>query len=57
MPGEVAPSHRHNQSALRFVVEGEGAFTAVDGERTAMRAGDFIPDAAVALARSRQPRQ
>lgn len=42
MPGEVAPSHRHNQSALRFVVEGEGAFTAVDGERTAMRAGDFI---------------
>lgn len=24
MPGEVAPSHRHNQSALRFVVEGEG---------------------------------
>lgn len=42
MPGEVAPSHRHNQSALRFVVEGEGAFTAVDGERTQMRAGDFI---------------
>ena len=38
----MAPSHRHNQSALRFVVEGEGAFTAVDGERTAMRAGDFI---------------
>jgi gentisate 1,2-dioxygenase len=36
MPGEVAPSHRHNQSALRFVVEGHGAFTAVDGERTAM---------------------
>lgn len=39
MPGEVAPSHRHNQSALRFVVEGEGAFTAVDGERTAMQIG------------------
>ncbi|MEO8935472.1 MAG: cupin domain-containing protein, partial [Burkholderiaceae bacterium] len=31
MPGEVAPSHRHTQSALRFVVEGEGAYTAVDG--------------------------
>lgn len=42
MPGEVAPSHRHNQSALRFVVEGHGAFTAVDGERTAMSPGDFI---------------
>ena len=42
MPGEVAPSHRHSQSALRFVVEGHGAYTAVDGERTAMKPGDFI---------------
>ena len=42
MPGEVAPSHRHTQSALRFVLEGEGAYTAVDGERTTMRPGDFI---------------
>src|SRR6185436_7571649 len=42
LPGEVAPSHRHSQSALRFVVEGEGAYTAVDGERTTMHPGDFI---------------
>ena len=42
MPGEVAPSHRHTQSALRFVIEGEGAYTAVDGERVTMRRGDFI---------------
>ena len=42
LPGEVAPSHRHAQSALRFVVEGHGAFTAVDGERTQMQPGDFI---------------
>jgi gentisate 1,2-dioxygenase len=42
MPGEVAPSHRHVASALRFVIEGEGAYTAVEGERTTMRAGDFI---------------
>lgn len=42
MPGEIAPSHRHTQSALRFVVEGEGAYTAVDGERTTMKPGDFI---------------
>jgi len=34
--------HRHSQSALRFVVEGEGAYTAVDGERTTMHPGDFI---------------
>jgi gentisate 1,2-dioxygenase len=42
LPGEVAPSHRHVQSALRFVVEGKGAYTAVDGERTTMYPGDFI---------------
>src|SRR3990172_3253018 len=42
LPDEVAPSHRHTQSALRFVVEGTGAFTAVDGERTTMHPGDFI---------------
>lgn len=42
LPGEIAPSHRHTQSALRFVVEGCGAYTAVDGERTTMSPGDFI---------------
>jgi gentisate 1,2-dioxygenase len=42
MPGEVAPAHRHAQSALRLVLDGEGAYTAVDGERTTMRRGDFI---------------
>jgi gentisate 1,2-dioxygenase len=42
LPGELAPSHRHTQSALRFIVEGSGAYTAVDGERTTMKPGDFI---------------
>lgn len=42
MPGEVAPAHRHTQSALRFVVEGHGAYTAVDGEKTLMEPGDFV---------------
>jgi gentisate 1,2-dioxygenase len=42
LPGEVAPSHRHTQSALRFVVDGAGAYTSVDGERTVMQPGDFI---------------
>ena len=42
MPGEVAPAHRHTQTALRFVLEGDGAHTSVDGERTAMHEGDFI---------------
>src|SRR5258707_1233020 len=42
MPGEVAPAHRHSQSALRFILEGKGAHTAVDGERTNMEPGDFV---------------
>lgn len=42
LPGEIAPSHRHTQSALRFIVEGESAWTAVDGERTPMHPGDFV---------------
>ncbi len=42
LPGEVAPAHRHTQSALRLVLEGQGAYTSVDGERTSMHRGDFI---------------
>jgi len=42
MPGEIAPAHRHSQSALRFIIEGHGAYTAVDGERTTMQPGDFV---------------
>jgi gentisate 1,2-dioxygenase len=42
-PGEVAASHRHAASALRFIVEGDGGgYTAVDGARTAMQTGDFV---------------
>ena len=42
LPGEVAPAHRHTPTALRFVVDGEGAYTAVEGERTIMHEGDFV---------------
>jgi gentisate 1,2-dioxygenase len=42
LPGEVAPCHRHSQSALRFVLEGEGAYTAVDGEKAVMRQFDLV---------------
>lgn len=41
-PGEIAPAHRHSQSALRFVLEGKGAFTSVDGERHYMSPGDLV---------------
>jgi gentisate 1,2-dioxygenase len=42
LPGEVAPAHRHTASALRFVLESSGGFTAVSGERTTMNRGDFV---------------
>lgn len=42
LPGELAPAHRHSQSALRFIIDGDGAYTAVNGERTLMRYGDFV---------------
>lgn len=42
LPGEVAPAHRHVASALRFIVEGKDAYTAVAGERTMMEPGDFV---------------
>jgi len=42
LPGEWAPSHRHTPNAVRMVVEGEGAWTTVDGEKCAMQRGDLI---------------
>ena len=42
LPGEVAPAHRHVASALRFIIEGKDAYTAVGGERTMMQPGDFV---------------
>jgi gentisate 1,2-dioxygenase len=45
-PGEVAPAHRHSQNAFRFVLEGEGVWTVVDGDPVAMRRGDLLLTAA-----------
>lgn len=42
LPGEIAAAHRHTASAIRFVLDGEGAYTSVEGERTAMSPGDFV---------------
>ena len=41
-PRETAPEHRHSQGAFRFVVEGEGVWTVVDGDPVAMRRGDLL---------------
>ncbi|GFZ98393.1 cupin domain-containing protein [Nesterenkonia alkaliphila] len=41
-PKEVAPEHRHSQNAFRFVVEGEGVWTVVNGDPVRMSRGDFL---------------
>ena len=40
-PGEIAPSHRHLASAIRFPVKGK-AYTAVNGEKLYMEERDLI---------------
>ena len=42
LPGEVAPNHRHTPTAVRFVIEGEGGYTTVNGEKCPMHPGDLI---------------
>lgn len=40
--GEVAPAHRHTPGALRFVLDGGGAYTLLDGDPVAMSRGDLV---------------
>jgi gentisate 1,2-dioxygenase len=42
MPGEIAEAHKHVSSAIRLVLDGNGAYTAVEGEKANMSRGDFI---------------
>lgn len=42
LPGERAPNHRHSPSAVRMILEGEGAYTHVEGQRLPMQRGDVI---------------
>lgn len=41
-PGEIEDAHRHVASAWRFIIEGTGAHTAVDGERCYLSPGDVV---------------
>ena len=41
-PHEVAPAHRHSPAALRFVMEGSGVWTLVNGDPIHMGRGDLI---------------
>jgi gentisate 1,2-dioxygenase len=42
LPGEKARPHRHTMNALRFVIEGRGASTIVDGKDCPMEEGDLV---------------
>jgi gentisate 1,2-dioxygenase len=42
LPGEKARSHRHTPNALRFIIEGEGSYTIVNGERLDMHPNDVL---------------
>lgn len=41
-PGETASAHRHSASAIRFIMEGSGAYTVVDGHKMTLGANDFV---------------
>ncbi len=42
LPGEIARAHRHSTNAMRFILEGRGAYSSVEGERVMMNPGDFV---------------
>jgi len=42
LPGEWAPAHRHTPNAVRMIVEGDGAYTTVGGEKCPMSRGDLV---------------
>ena len=54
LPGEIARAHRHTPTAIRFIMQGSGAFTKVDGERVLDGAWRLRNDAELVLARPRQ---
>ncbi|HUC62428.1 MAG TPA: cupin domain-containing protein [Alphaproteobacteria bacterium] len=41
-PGEKASVHRHTPNASRFVLEGSGGYTTIEGEKCTMSRGDLI---------------
>lgn len=40
--GESAPAHRHTPSAIRFVLQGRGVWTTVNGDACDMAPGDLV---------------
>jgi gentisate 1,2-dioxygenase len=42
LPGENAPAHQHSAAAIRFIIEGRGAYTTVEGDKCIMERGDLV---------------
>jgi len=42
LPREVAPAHRHSPAAIRFIIQGDRAFTTVEGDKCVMSRGDLV---------------
>jgi gentisate 1,2-dioxygenase len=42
LPGECAPAHRHTPTAIRWVLQGEGVYTTVEGDKCYMERGDLV---------------
>ena len=42
LPGENAPAHRHTPTAIRWVLQGQGAYTTVEGDKCYMEPGDLV---------------
>lgn len=41
-PGEITPAHKHTASAHRFIMEGAGAYTVVDGHHITLDMNDYV---------------
>jgi gentisate 1,2-dioxygenase len=39
---EVAPAHRHTSQAIRFIIDGAGSYSTVDGDKVFLERGDLV---------------
>ena len=39
---EVAPAHRHTAQAVRFIIDGKGAYSTVEGDKVYLERGDMV---------------
>jgi gentisate 1,2-dioxygenase len=39
---EVAPAHRHTSQAIRFIIDGAGSYSTVEGDKVMLERGDLV---------------